>query len=457
MEHRIQDGKDCDAVTWTDSAGLKRTVYILSGTPGGYIIRYDYVVGGKAVSCSHGEMARLINHYGDKAVGNQWDDDYDGKLSSALVLAGTNHAQWRATFRMVLGPAMPGMSWRNTVQYDFYAGRDDFIMNLVFDSSAAGPMVPHDSRGPYTTLDWQGDDAKGADVSGFAFGTRFRFTTLAPYRKDKTGWDYRAPNTIPFVWAWMDAKDQVADREFGVVATRTYAEQDMGGGYYNDPVATGFPSLPPCARPEGPMPTNWALASQMNAYQGFGANRVTWGMPFGCFRPSYDDALYTAKYSGYPVASWNFSILVDGFSQHGVEALIHDTENIHRTTMTATTGTVIASGPLGAGDFLSPAVGAMPTHAYDPVGFDFVARAWRVQCSAEGRAEVVIDAGGPLIRPTFLFSKAPPPGMTHIMLAGKALVAGTDYLADYQPAAGGWWMTLLADLPAGKSRLSVAP
>ncbi len=482
-----QFGRNCDVVTWTDSTGNPRSVWIVNQTPGSFISKMTYVVGGNTVTATVPTtgfaFCTLVNHYYSTSTAS--NDNYGGNYTSnngasnpastqpggstyvqgagvnrTIAFSGAHHLVWQANFQMYEHPWESSDEWYITVQYVFVDGRDDFIFSDSYDSGAIPALNTGGSNqqgssalAPYDDFSYDGVGNTMTDAqSGIGFGTNYKFATnytSGGSLSASTGWTYNVANTIPYAWMYKDATK--TDREMGEVQNQPYSEKDAGYNAYwamTAPPSTGVT-----------MPST--LPYQMNEFASYVGMRFTWGTQYTCFQNNHTDgqSAYpaggpTGSWGVYPVNAGSFNILVDQYTNQGVPKLITDTENIYKSTLTAATGTVVTTGPKGPGNYLSPQTGTMPTLTYSHPGFDFIMRRWRVACSG-GTADVTLNAGGTgLYDPTLTFENLSSAPCT-LTLNGVGQVEGTDYNGSYDPTNQIYYVTFLKTLAAGANQIVI--
>jgi hypothetical protein len=443
------DGTPTQAITWTDAHGQPRTVHVL--TDNHRIVRYAYTVDGAEVIDDEvpGYGIGNLVHHGACGATVSWDGEQE--YAAQAVLEGPHHYIWRSTFRLPMCDH-PEVSWRVTNEYVFFTGHDGFIQTVAYDSSdlPLDQAMNDDMRGPYNQTTWPG----AGDISGFGFGTQHRFITTGPipdgYANVGGGvavpWDWTEPNAIPYVWEWADpALGGAVDREYGVVQNQRYAEQDFGGGFYGCG-SDCFASLPPLTGTA--LPAAWAMPSQMSAYDSnYRSGRITWGATYGTFENGHANDTGTIPDMGdrfRPINAWSWTHLVGPYSEGSVMARVADQLNILNTDLTASTGTVLTSGPRGPGDFVGPTVGSMPTIDWTPNGYDFVYRTWNaaVEEGTDGAFHtsltMIVPPGG-LVRPVLVVHDFPALG-EFVELDNELLVL--DYYASYDATTSRLWVTL---------------
>ncbi|HEV8247178.1 MAG TPA: hypothetical protein VGP93_15480, partial [Polyangiaceae bacterium] len=205
------------------------------------------------------------------------------------------------------------------------------------------------------------------------------------------------------------------------------------------------------------LPAAWALPTQMSAYDSsLQSGRVTWGAVYGTFKNAHknDTGSLTTGNHSYPVNAWSFSHVIGKFSDDVVGQRVADTEAIYATTMTASVGTVVTSGPRGPGTFVGPTVGTMPTIDYPNPGYDFVYRSWNITAES-GLASFTLNVGSgkTLTRPTIVVHEFPGE-VASVRVNGADLTANADYFASYDAPSQRLFITLASSLGSGTHTLA---
>ena len=365
----------CDIISWMDSMGKPRVLWIVKGTPGAFVSRYTYYVKGQLVDARPREnyppwgFLVLANHWHPENSGNfvtsagnssAGSSSYLSKVTPKVAFTGQNHLVWQGSFKMRMDPANAMQGFYITIQYFIVNGRDDFTWSVAYDGGDAPEgYIWSDNRSPYGDFDFDGDGSSNEALSGLGWGTLYRFKTLGSHLGKDSAWDYMQPNTIPYIWMWKDTT--MNDREMGIVKNQPYSEQNSGmechvGG-------CGEFAAPP-SKGRG-MPSNiGCIGYQLNSYAGFTGERFTWGSNYknawglfgngkGVFENGHGEAFGTYTYDNqYPVNAWSMNVEIGSWSSQGVPRLVADTESIYASKLTVSAGTAVAQGPRGPGNFL---------------------------------------------------------------------------------------------------------
>jgi hypothetical protein len=314
-----------------------------------------------------------------------------------------------------------------------------------------------DSRAPYGELNIDGVGA--ANISGVAWGDRWKFTsTSAPLSLNST-WTWNQSNTVPYVKLWIASSDAT----MGLVQTQTMSQQDAGARnqfYHDITVYWDKTSADGNAGDAYVMPWNdsWpyqALAFSLNpGVPGANTNnaRFTWGTSYGFLGRStysvYDGVV--AQAPGHPRKSYGMHVILDTHTRQPVEAQLVQVETLQQMTLTADLGSVALTGAAGVAD---------PTpYTYAPPGYDHVRTALTFIASANRLDANVAVAAGTLSNPLIVlrgYTAVQPPAS--VRLGDALLVADIDYFASLRGDADEFWLTLKRDLSGAGNRLRIDP
>lgn len=306
---------NCDVYRWVDSAGKQRTAALSRNNTadpgdsrGGVLYQYRFTPTGTTTervitgtgAHSYNGFGYVVNHYSDTAfVSTGTTGTY------AKVFTGRHHAihQFKLTY------PLNGVAIVATIHWYFATGQDNPIYAITFDTSAAGPgglSFEADSRAPYGDMQF-GGDGSNPNVSGVAWGDKYKFTTTSATLTPQSTWDYTQPNTVPYTQMWITSPDA----EMGAVQTQTWLQHNTGGSWFHtnwghtsaNRVGTDFGAWM--------MPVNWQWPYQLNQYEMMdntsptGSKRCAWGLPYGAVgRTSYSGYGYENTYSGHPYQSY---------------------------------------------------------------------------------------------------------------------------------------------------------
>jgi hypothetical protein len=441
------NGKTCDVVAWTDANGQPRTAAFVrsngdvGGRTGGYIERYTYTIDGvvKTGVSNEGQtgvsgLGVAVNHYADTAATSK--ANVSG-ATSGFLFQGAGHAVWRYSGTMTGGANSAGL----VIDWLVQDGRNDVLWAVSYDTSSAAGNFDWDARGPYFQFDWDGDGQfYNGTISGIRWGDRYRFRTTSynPTNGAASAWDYATPNTIPYVTLWKAGG--LGNVESGVVMTQPWTQKDAGGYWWaggaGGTTGTG-------------MPENWNCPFQLNAYEGYAGEKMAWGSNYGFVGNNAYAPLVGAARSGRPRQGYATYIILNKHSDGLTDGMIGSMEAVQQTTLTASTGSVVTSGPGYAG--------LAATQTYQPAGWDPVRGAWRVTAGASNQAAFNFAvAAGTQVRPLIIignYGAAGPPGT--LTFNGATLTLGTDYAASVNDPANELWVTLKRNVSGGTNGVTL--
>ena len=436
-------GYACDRFTWSDAGCKTRTASLVKnsaadpgGSRGGYLRQITYEANGQPRTVN-GSGANgwngwgyIVNHYASTASTSRTASG--GSLRT--LLAGAHHAIHEFKVRV-----NPGAAVDTTVHWYFATGRSHPIYAITFDATPAGAdKVQADTRAPYGDMIFDGGSDNRGDVSGIGWGDRYRFETQGkgPVTWAST-WDYREPNTVPYVVAWSEP----ADAEMGAVQTQTFDQQIAGGDYGAGMLSAcqGKDSSTAgqgCTSGNQTLPQSWLWPFQLNQYEldyVTTSKRVAWGSTYG----AVGQRSYTAfgqTHSGYPLLSYSVYGVFGPHAESAVEAQRKEVEAVQKTQLVATVGTVLTRGPAGAG--------RSDEIAFAPPGYNPVYGVWDL-AAASNRAAFRIAVGAtPLSNPTFRLLGYSAERAPAVRLDGSALQADQDYFLSLETANQLVWITL---------------
>jgi hypothetical protein len=97
-----QFGRACDRVSWNDSAGQPRSVWIVKGTPGAFISKMTYVVGATLVTAT-----APTNTFGFCTLVNHHTDNFGGAFTSSVGCNPPSIHAGGTTYREGVTPSVP--------------------------------------------------------------------------------------------------------------------------------------------------------------------------------------------------------------------------------------------------------------------------------------------------------------------------------------------------------------
>jgi hypothetical protein len=153
---------------------------------------------------------------------------------------------------------------------------------------------------------------------------------------------------------------------------------------------------------------------------------------------------------GWPRKSYSTFIVLGLHSLLPVEAQVTQVERVQLTTLSATIGSVLTSGPAG--------VNRTDAVTYAPAGWNHVYAAWAVQ-AAGNQVDVNFNAaGGALVNPLVIVSGWTSGGLPGaVRFNGASLVQDVDYFPSARAGSQELWITLNRTLAGPTNRLEVLP
>ena len=482
-----------DRFTWQDAGGQPRVAVLAHNdgqigptSPSGYtnhggaLREYRYQVGATTRIAGptnygnggYGGFGYVVSHRGDGTTGIGGADDsplgYAFTGGFERVFEGRHHAIFRFTQlypRYSSTSANPANHLYNvpvTIDWIFSTGRDHPVWAVTWDlSGVPADALNDDSRGPYGELEIDGDGSH--DVDGVAWGDRWKFTsTTAPVTLDSS-WTWNVQNgtaavayanAVPYVKLWIVSTDAT----MGMVSTQTMTQQDAGAGrnpiYHDLTPYWGHTSADGNAGGANKMPWQDSWPYQANSFSiGPAPNsnnnaRLTWGTEYGFLgQTSYaphDGVVASAP--GWPKKSYSQFVILGKHSSLPVEAQMTQVQNVQSLSLTASTGTVVTSGPAG--------VNRVDTVTYAPAGYDHVYGALAFRAAANQLDANVAVGSGTLQKPLVIVSNYTA-GAPTVTLGGSALTADVDYFASLRPGASELWITLNRNLSGATNHLQI--
>lgn len=439
-----------DRVTWRDSVGRTRTAFLVgngaqdpSGTFGGYARSFTY-------QPSVG-VTRTVNaaaaEPGFGFIQAQRAGDY--ATVSNRYLAGTRTIRSVGTGHAVIEYSYPQLKTNTgatvpvkaTAQWIFVAGRDAPLWSVTYDATAAGANgIELDTKAPYGALEYTG--AAGTTVDGVGWGDRRKFaTTSAGPVTFQSAWTYTATNVVPYVRSWNTA----SNAEMGLVQSQRYTQHDAGyGWFYTQWGKTSATRIIDAGSPSTQlMPANWNWTFLLNQYDLPGSStskKMGWGMNFGAVGktafPSYG---YQGNKVGYPFQSYGVFLVLG--AKDSTLSQVAQVERHTNAAITATRGSVVASGPAG--------VGRSDTATFVPAGYNHVLATWDVKAEAGTGAAVFSfnPKATAVVNPVFRIVDYPLAALpTGVRIGTTNLVQGTDY--DVSKDGSTVWLTLRRTISA---------
>ena len=477
-----------DRFTWIDASGQPRSASLAhndtaagpGGSRGGAMRQFTYRLPGGATRTAgvtnygnggYGGFGYVVSHsaWPDNGGGCRADDSPLGfKIPGTFerVFQGRHHAifRFRQDYPRNCAQVTPVASipLPVTIDWVFSTGRDNPLWSITFDMAQPGKEIAvdtllDDSRAPYGELEFDGAGVQ--NLSGIAWGDRWKFTTTSTPLTLNSHWSWNVPNSVPYVEEWIDA----TDASMGLVQSRTMTQQDAGARnqWYNDITAYwNKTSADGNAGGAYRMPWNDSWPYQAAEFSldpgtpntGTNNARLTWGTSYGFIGQAsydvYDGVIATAP--GHPRKSYAVYIVLGTHSSAPVAAQVTQIETLQTLTLSATVGGVVTAGPRGVAD--STAM------TYEPAGYDPVYGALAFTASGNQLDATIQVGAGTLTHPLIVlrgYTAATPPSL--VRLGDTALTADIDYFASVRDDADELWITLDRDLTGAGNRLRVDP
>ena len=481
-------GMASDRFTWRDSLGRPRVAVLAQnngaagpgGTRGGAMREFRYQMPNNSTrtigvtnygNAGNTGFGYVVSHssWVDGGVCNGDDSPLGAFFPGSFqrVFTGRHHAIFRFTQNYPRncrqsGPAQT-VNLPVTIDWVFSTGRNNPLWAVTFDMSGLPQdYLFDDSRSPYGELVFDGNGAQ--DISGVAWGDAWKFTTTSAPVNLNSAWSWNQSNTVPFVKEWIASTDAT----MGIVQTQTLAAHDAGGGrnpWYHDLTTRWNTTSANGAAGDGyvmPWQDSWpyqAIAWSLDpAAPNAGTNntRLTWGTQYGFLgQASYESNTSTAQNdngpmrAGWPRQSYSTYIVLGAHSTDPVGAQLAEIEAAQTLVLTATTGSVAASGPAG--------VGRPDTQNYAPLGFDPVYGALTFAAAGNHLDANIKVGSGTLRHPLIVvrsFTSGAYPALT---LNGQALVMDQDWFPSLRASSSELWITLNRDLSGVSNRIVVTP
>jgi hypothetical protein len=461
------NGLAARSITWKDANNLQRNAILVDqrAAGAGYLRQFTYKVAGIDRVC-RGTGAN--GHQGDGYTQNH--TVYGGDNSShstagttSIPLNGAHHSI--VDFYMpsyYINPSGTGASNGTVptrIQWFFATGRDYPIFSITQDARgiAAGNLGA-DCRSPYGDMHYDGttnysSPYTGDLIGGASWGDTHKWVTLANGTLNEStqatttsGWRYDELNTIPYAMQWT----KNINAEQGRVLTQPITVKDMG--------QNSFPALANVQTPAGPMIADGQWCYQILNYGiidagGGVTKRLTWGTNWGypggfdewgasTSKTDFTKHSNGARTDGMLLAFSLFDVFgthTGGYKNGATGKMVKQMENMAQATLTASTGTVVTSGPAGVG--LASNVANNVT--YMPAGYNHVYATWEVN-AAGNQAVVTLTpmAGAPIENPVFVINNFTAASFSNVCINSTTAIANTDYFATIDIANSKAWVTL---------------
>lgn len=483
------DGLTGDRFAWLDSAGLARSAVLAhnnagtapGGSRGGELREFRYrtaqgerhvrapTTGSNAAAGGFGYVVAHPNGGGACITGPGIDSSSLGHLTAGQfqrVFEGRHHAIVRFTqnYPRYCTRVAPAAQHAVPVTIDWLItnGRDHPLWSVTWDLSAIpADRLEDDTRAPYGELLFDGaaDADAHSTIAGVGWGDRYKFMTTSAPVTYNSHWTWNQPNTIPYVKLWTTA----VDATMGTVSTQTITQQDAGGYWatnrWNSTSAAGNGCTVAVGGVSHRMPCNfnWPFQSINYATDPFvnpdattNSARLAWGSNFGFLgRTSYPTHGYLGNAPGWPRKSYSTHVVLGTHSSDPVGAQVGQVEAVQTLTLTATVGTVVASGPSGVAD-------ATP-RTYSPSGYDPIYGSLRFNASNDRVTGNIAVGTGTLRHPLLVISNYTGGLPTTLRLNGQTLVRDQDWLPSPRSDNQQLWITLKRNLTGANNSFELIP
>ena len=386
------------------------------------------------------------------------------------IFEGRHHAIFRFTQNYPRNCSTSNVQARTvpvTMDWLFTTGHDNPLWAVTWNVDQAGPAAPvgtffDDSRGPYGELNIDGDGS--TNISGVAWGDRYKFTSTTAPVTLSSDWTWNIPNSIPYVKLWLNGPltpSHTGDATMGIVQTQTMTQQDAAGGRdpnYHDMTQFWTKTSADGNAGDGykmPWQNEWPY--QANAFSinvGVPGNnaRLTWRTQWGFLgQSSYvvNDSV-VASAPGYPKKSYSTYIVLGTHTSGPVEAQVTQVETVQSLSLTINNniGSVVTTGPAG--------VGRADNVTYAPAGYNHVYGALAFNAAGNALDANIGVGAGTLVKPLIVVGNYTGGAPGTVRLAGVTLVADADYFASTRPAANELWITLNGSLTGPTNRLEIS-
>jgi hypothetical protein len=492
VEHDVTaGGMVSDRFTWRDASNQPRVAALAhndgaagpGGTRGGELreLRYETPAGTRIVRASGSAASGfgyVVAHRSEGTDGLGGADDsplghfFPGTFQR--VFEGRHHAIFRFTQlypRHSRQGAVPPNTQYNvpvTTDWIFSTGRDHPLWAVTWDLSAVPvDAVESDSRAPYGELLFDGAATEGAHsvVAGVGWGDRFKFASTTSPVTYNSAWTWDTPNTVPYVKLWTTG----VDATMGTVQTQTIVQQDAGGYFGTNRWGTTSAAGNACTVAIGgvdhrmPCDFNWPYQSiNFSLNPGTPAvptnnTRLAWGANFGFLGQAqylihgsafYGGPLPDTFAPGWPRKSYSTFVVLGLHSADPVGAQVAQIEAVQSTTLTASVGSVVTSGPAG--------VNRTDTVGYAPAGWNHVFAAWALRAAANQVDANFNVGGGAVAKPLVIISGWTAGALpATVRLNGVTLVQDADYFPSLRADSQELWITFNRTLAGATNRLEV--
>ncbi len=486
-----------DRFTWSDASNQSRVAVLAHNdgqlgptaaggytNHGGALREFRYQLPGNVTricgvtttgNAGFGGFGYVVSHRGDGSAGIAADDSplgYAFTGSFQRVFEGRHHAIFRFTQlypRYSSTTANPANTLYNvpvTIDWVFSTGHDNPLWALTWDlSGVPADALNDDSRAPYGELLFDGaaSEATQSTVAGVGWGDRYKFASTTNPVTMNSAWTWNVANTIPYVKLWTTA----VDATIGTVQTQTITQQDAGGYWgthrWNTTSAGGNACTVATGGVDQLMPCNFNWPYQSINYSLSGVStptsnsRLAWGTNFGFLGQTqyltqgsayYGGPLPDTTAPGWPRKSYSTYVVLGLRSSAPVEAQVAQVETVQSLALSATIGSVVASGPAGAG--------RTDDVTYTPAGYNHVYGALAFAAGGNSLDANIAVGTGTLKKPLLILGSYTGSYPT-VKLGGVTLVSDVDYFPSLRAGASELWITLNFDLVGGTNHIEVLP
>ena len=439
------EGELCDYTYHTDAVTVRDVQELTAGGAGGFGYIVSHLIYGSAAF----NAAIAGPDHDDSPLGHGFQGTFVRLLGGrhhAILRFKRNYPRWGQT---QVAPLVATKRYLVPVTIDWLisTGRNHPLWSVTYDLQAAvsddglgthpsDGEIRADSRAPYGDMAFDGAGTAagfGNDVGGVAWGDNYKFTTTgATPMSLNSSWTWNQPNTIPYVYLWT--QNPSPDAEMGIVQSEDITKQDAGSEFsfinWNTTSTNVGQGCPPPDNYVMPC-VDYQWAYQANADDANivpeGDKHLTWGTGYGFLGWSAyntDGSLGTGV--GYPRQSYSTHVVLDLHSTTATNTQVTQVENAMSSTLSASVGTVTASGPAG--------VGRSDTRTFQPAGYNRVYATWEVNAAASNATMALNAAGSGIANPMFIIHNHANALPASVTFDGGALTADVDYFATVDPA-----------------------
>jgi hypothetical protein len=345
---------------------------------------------------------------------------------SRMVFTGEHHAIWEFACKLGTSGINTTPYVLLTIQYLFTDGADHFQHIVTFNSShiddpgSVQGLLGSDSRSPYGSLNWDGDNGGITMKSGLGEG----MWHIVKGNLDNMTWQNLTYGSggymlCPYVEHWRT--NDGYDDEIGYIQTRLQTKHRGGHGRGS------------CnSSPSGTISGTDVFDVQFSEYQGWWGERTCWQAagPTGAGQIGV-----SAGYENY-----SLTVLIGRKSDAGVQRLVDEANAVMNaaTALDASVGSVRTAGIESAGMQI--------LREWDKPGFDQVYRTWALAAeNNRAAATLTVRTGETLVNPTFVVGGYTSAQKPTVRKDGAALTEGAGYYCSVIPGRQEAWVTYLSD------------